>query len=183
MRAVFLGERNTVAHGSGLTGVHHSANASNGCFASYNKQNGQLGTPPDESPPRILHLRGRGVRGSASFTDTVTAWLEVWDYAGSTSFRAFIVGQSGQKSLFAFFDANVLSGDLKQALVALIELADSALACSQLVICMDRSVSEEAARTLKKGLQWAGFSPTTLDYWADGLDVTSRKWLFMGMEI
>lgn len=68
-------------------------------------------------------------------------------------------------------------------LVALIELAESPLACSQLVICVDRSMSEEDAKTLEKGLKWAGFSLTTLDYWAHGLDVTSEKWLFMGMEV
>ena len=34
-----------------------------------------------------------------------------------------------------------------------------------------------------KGLQWAGFSLTTLDHWTGGVDIISNRWLFMGMEV
>ncbi len=67
--------------------------------------------------------------------------------------------------------------------MALIELAEAALGCSQLVICIDRSIPGDDATALMKGLQWAGFSLTTLDFWAGGVDVTSKKWAFMGMEL
>lgn len=67
--------------------------------------------------------------------------------------------------------------------MALIELADSPLSCTQLVICIDRTIPEEEAQGLMKGLQWAGFSPATLDLWAGDVDVTSTEWVFMGMEI
>lgn len=46
----------------------------------------------------------------------VDAWLEVWDYAGGASFRAFIAGDGEEKSLFVFFDIEgVLGRDLKSA--------------------------------------------------------------------
>ncbi len=52
-----------------------------------------------------------------------------------------------------------------------------------MVICLERSIPEEEAKGLIKGLQWAGFSLTTLDFWATGLDIVSGRWLFMGMEL
>ncbi|CAK7567962.1 MAG: hypothetical protein SEPTF4163_005940 [Sporothrix epigloea] len=115
------------------------------------------------------------------------AWLELWDFVGCGSFRGFLAG-SDEQSLFAFFDASVLSRDLKRALMALIELADSALGCAHLVICVDRNGAEalpDEAAALLKGLQWAGFSLTTLDTWTGGacVDVTSNRWIFMGMEL
>lgn len=72
---------------------------------------------------------------------------------------------------------------LVASLVALIELAESPLACSHMVICIERSIPREEAKALTKGLQWAGFSLTTLDFWSAGLDVVSDRWLFMGMEL
>jgi len=48
---------------------------------------------------------------------------------------------------------------------------------------MDRLIPDEEAKVLVKGLQWAGFSLTTLDFWSGGLDVVSDRWLFMGMEV
>ncbi|CAK7212460.1 hypothetical protein SCUCBS95973_001470 [Sporothrix curviconia] len=116
------------------------------------------------------------------------AWLELWDFVGCGSFRGFLADAAGDQSLFAFFDASVLSRDLKRALMALIELADSALGCANLVICVDRSGAEalpDEAAALLKGLQWAGFSLTTLDTWTGGscVDVTSSQWIFMGMEL
>ncbi|ERT00452.1 hypothetical protein HMPREF1624_03825 [Sporothrix schenckii ATCC 58251] len=117
------------------------------------------------------------------------AWLELWDFVGCGSFRGFVAEDpAGATSLFAFFDASVLSRDLKRALMALIELADTALHCAHLVICVDRGGAEalpDEAATLLKGLQWAGFSLTTLDTWTGGacVDVTSARWIFMGMEL
>ena len=120
-----------------------------------------------------------------------TAWLELWDFAGGASFRGFLSEDvaGGALSLFAFFDAAMLvnNGDLKMSLMALIELADSALGCAHLVVCVDRRALPllEDAASLMKGLQWAGFSLTTLDAWTggEGVDVTSQDWVFMGMEL
>lgn len=52
-----------------------------------------------------------------------------------------------------------------------------------MVICVERSIPEEETKGLTKGLQWAGFSLTTLDFWSNGFDVLSNRWLFMGMEV
>jgi hypothetical protein len=147
--------------------------------------NGQL-TPPDYFPIGDHAVMARNAaerRMSGVYPGSVSAWLEIWDYAGGNSFRAFVAEDREVKSLFVFFDANVLGRDLKQALVALIELAEGPLACSHMVICIDRSITEEERKPLLTGLQWAGFSLTTLDFWTGGVDVTSDRWLFMGMEV
>jgi hypothetical protein len=67
--------------------------------------------------------------------------------------------------------------------MALIELAETVFAVSQVVICLDRSVPEDDRKAFMKSLRWVGFEMATLDMWADALDVTSDKWLFLGMEI
>lgn len=67
--------------------------------------------------------------------------------------------------------------------MALIELADGPLDCSHIVTCIDRRIPSEEVKSLSKSLQWVGFEMITLDHWANDLDVTSKKWMFMGMEI
>lgn len=52
-----------------------------------------------------------------------------------------------------------------------------------MVLCIDRSIPAGETKLLTKGLQWAGFSLTTLDFWSTGLDLVSNRWLFMGMEV
>ncbi|KAI0015142.1 ornithine decarboxylase antizyme-domain-containing protein [Xylariomycetidae sp. FL0641] len=160
MAAVFQGERNTAGRGSFLTGVHCAL------------------TPPDD----YSFPSSQSTDGSTPSVE-VKAWMEFWDYAGGASFRAFISEDAdGEKSLFAFFDSGLVSRDLKPALVALIELAEGPLECSHVVICMDRSMADDSTKSLMRSLQWVGFEMTTLDHWAKGLDVTSDRWLFMGME-
>lgn len=110
--------------------------------------------------------------------------MEIWDYQGGASFRAFVAEDlTGEKALFTFFDAGIVGRDLKKALVALIELAETPLECSRLVVCVDRAMEPEEMESLTKGLQWAGFELDMLDQWAGIRDVTSDKWLFMGMEV
>jgi hypothetical protein len=217
---MLLGERNVALQGSGLASVYNTNNNdnnSNNYNNSYNNSisnnasrndgraqavghHGQL-TPPDEFPIADAAMMGRrrhGARGG------VLGWLEIWDYAGGSSFRGFVAEDASRetKSLFVFFDAHSITRDLKQAyvplcfppfsrfganmthrLVALIELAEGPLACSHMVICVERSIPEEETKGLTKGLQWAGFSLTTLDFWSPGFDVVSNRWLFMGMEV
>ncbi|KAK3326697.1 ornithine decarboxylase antizyme-domain-containing protein [Apodospora peruviana] len=215
--AMFLGERNSVSQRSGLASVYYNNNINNNInddamvLDHHHHHRGSGGseaarapyafgqlTPPDDndcSPiadKSLMASHGIGLGGWGAGVGAgghaVSNWLEIWDYAGGSSFRAFVAedtrtGEEGDKSLFVFFDAHVLSRDLKQALVALIELADGPLSCAHMVICIDRSIPGEEAKALTKGLQWAGFSPTTLDFWSGGLDVVSDRWLFMGMEI
>lgn len=162
MRAVFQGERNAVGNGSCLTGV-----------------NGML-TPPDHNSPIPPSLISRNAPASAV---NVKGWMEFWDYAGGASFRAFVAEKGNEKTLFAFFDSGLVGQDLKPALLALIELADVPLGCSNVVICMDRHMPQEYAKSLMRSLQWVGFELATLDHWAEDLDVVSDRWLFLGMEV
>ncbi|KAK3326984.1 ornithine decarboxylase antizyme-domain-containing protein [Cercophora scortea] len=217
LRAMFLGERNAASQRSGLTSVyhhHHQHNTNNtnttnnnitnnntngsgsfaGSSASAIASYGQL-TPPDDYPIANKSLMAsRGVGGTAAgggmtgAHHRIDAWLEIWDYAGGSSFRAFVAEDmttraDDTKSLFVFFDEHVLSRDLKKALVALIELAEGPLSCEHMVICLDRSIPREETTALTKGLQWAGFALTTLRLWSGGRDVVSDRWLFMGMEV
>jgi len=198
---MLLGERNVALQGSGLASVHnndnyyYNDNDNNNSYNSSISNNatrndgraravghyGQL-TPPTDFPiadETMMGRRGFGAPGG------VLGWLEIWDYAGGSSFRGFVAEDASRetKSLFVFFDAHSITRDLKQALVALIELAEGPLACSHMVICIERSIPAEETKGLTRGLQWAGFSLTTLDFWSPGFDVLSNRWLFMGMEV
>ena len=67
--------------------------------------------------------------------------------------------------------------------MALIELASTAeLACEDIVICIDRATSPQEANALVRDLGWVGFEPLTLEKWTGGLDITSQRWFFLGME-
>ncbi|KAI1085306.1 ornithine decarboxylase antizyme-domain-containing protein [Whalleya microplaca] len=161
MNTVFQGERNMASNGSCLTGVNFAL------------------TPPDDYPTPPSSLLNSVIKPAVN----VGGWIEFWDYAGGASFRAFIAQEGDEKSLFAFFDSGLIGRDLKQALIALIELADVPLGCSHVVICVDRLMPDDYEKALMRSLQWVGFDLTTLDHWAKAVDVTSDKWLFMGMEI
>lgn len=207
MATTFFGERNGRSAVSGLTGVYqqhdHTANngistidahrrpsagssaasIDSGYFGSYTNsghpdQRQQL-TPPCDGSEMMCD------GGRANSNIEVTSWMEIWDYQGGASFRAFTAENyaRGERTLFTFFDAGVVGRDLKDALVALMELAESPLGCSQLVICIDRSIETDEAKTLTKGLRWAGLELMTLDHWAGAIDVTSKEWVFMGTEV
>lgn len=79
--------------------------------------------------------------------------------------------------------ALITSGTNVFRLIALIELTESVFALSQVVICVDRSVPEAEGKAFMKSLRWVGFELITLDIWANNLDVTSDKWLFLGLEV
>ncbi|KAK3307788.1 ornithine decarboxylase antizyme-domain-containing protein [Chaetomium strumarium] len=203
LRVMFLGERNATMQSSGLASVNDNfdnVNHNNNIFDHSGSNDisrndghgrapvmghyGQL-TPPDDFPITGETMMGHQRRQGHDARRGITGWLEIWDYAGGSSFRGFVAEDAsrGVTSLFVFFDAHSITRDMKQALVALIELAEGPLACSHMVICIERSIPEEEAKALTKGLQWAGFSLTTLDFWSSGFDVLSDRWLFMGMEI
>jgi hypothetical protein len=112
MSAVFQGERNATGNGSVLSGVH-----------------GVL-TPPDDYLPKFPSSLSRSSLNSAV---DVKGWLEFWDYAGGTSFRAFVAEDGNEKSLFAFFDSGLVGRDLKQAYVFLAPI-DAPFYCTNYVI-------------------------------------------------
>ncbi|KAK6583966.1 hypothetical protein PZA11_003696 [Diplocarpon coronariae] len=117
------------------------------------------------------------------YKQRIDAWVEIWDYAGGCSLRGFVGGDGDKKSLFAFFDSAVVGRDLKQGLMALIELAETVFAVSQIVICFDRSVPELDRKAFLKCLRWVGFELISLEMWTSNFDVTSDKWLYLGMEV
>ena len=165
MKTAFHGERNLSMHGSGLAGAY-------------------LQTPPPDDHASAAFNNTHATDLAVKNGFEVSAWMEVWDYAGGASFRAFVAGNGQEICLFVFFDIEgVLGRDLKKALMALIELADGPLDCSHIVTCIDRRMPVDEALELTKSLQWVGFDITTLDHWAADLDVTSDQWVFMGMEV
>jgi len=184
MKAVFPGEGDAPTYGSGAMSVA-----------------GVL-TPPDDDPfpshysKRLVTTTAyptdqasvtAAVTAAATFTATtaveVSAWLEVWDYVGGASVRAFVARSGSDKTLFAFLDASSLERELKAALVALIEIAEDPLGCSSLVLCVDRSIPDAESKELLKSLGWVGFEVTGLGQWIGGRDITSKRWLFLGMEV
>ena len=97
MKTAFRGERNPSMNGSGLSGA-------------------LLPTPPpDDHFPASFH-HGNNTKPSPGCGFEVDAWMEVWDYAGGASFRAFIANNGEEKTLFVFFDIEgTLGRDLKKA--------------------------------------------------------------------
>lgn len=68
--------------------------------------------------------------------------------------------------------------------MALIELATTPdLSCEHLVIGLDRAMAPSDASRLVRDLGWIGFEALTLKSWAGGLDITSERWLLLGMEV
>ncbi|MCJ1399385.1 hypothetical protein MMC11_002587 [Xylographa trunciseda] len=121
---------------------------------------------------------------STKYKASISEWIEVWDYASDLNFRGFVGGVGGDKSLFIFFEPNVMDKDLKPGLMALIELANHpVLACSELVICLDRLISETDSKGLIRDLGWVGFELATLAPWNDGVNDTSNEWVMLSMEI
>lgn len=103
MRAVFWVEKDAGTSGSCLMGAD------------------SLPTPPDDRcMPDLggINCAGGGGGGDGAAVE-ISAWAEVWDYVGGTSYRAFIGEQNGEKTLFAFFDSTVVDMELKQAYVPL----------------------------------------------------------------
>ncbi len=113
---MFLVEGNAPAQGSGLAGVYNNNNflydssgmALDRVPASIVGAGGQM-TPPDDYPIGDRNLVG-GIAGA-----DITAWLEIWDYAGGASFRAFVSEDLDDKTLFVFFDSSIIGRDLKKA--------------------------------------------------------------------
>lgn len=73
--------------------------------------------------------------------------------------------------------------------MAMIDLASGPLDCAQVVVCLERSISDEDSNSLLKSLNWVGFELVTLDMWMKPhggkgeVHDTSDKWLFLGMEL
>ncbi|KAL5389223.1 hypothetical protein DPSP01_002536 [Paraphaeosphaeria sporulosa] len=113
----------------------------------------------------------------------VSDWIEVWDYVGGIRFRGFVAEKADEKAMVVFFDQNVIGGDLKAGLMALLELcAVDYFACTRLVVCIDRHTQQQSLEVLSKDLGWIGFQLTTLREFVEEGDVISNEWLFMEMD-
>ncbi|EHK98494.1 hypothetical protein M7I_5700 [Glarea lozoyensis 74030] len=109
-------------------------------------------TPPVETRESygISHQRSR--KASNFQGQEIDAWIEIWDYAGGCSFRGFVGGNGENKSLFAFFDSSVIGRDLKQGLMALIEMAETVFALEQVVVIGVKAVLERALLVVLNGV-------------------------------
>lgn len=74
--------------------------------------------------------------------------------------------------------------------MALIELASSpSFNCTELVVALERgsgggeAEDSDPSRALLRDLGWVGFELVTLGRWVGKVEVTSERWLFMGMEV
>ncbi|KAI1004405.1 hypothetical protein K3495_g3809 [Podosphaera aphanis] len=117
------------------------------------------------------------------FKTSIDVYLVIWDYLSGCRFRGFVGGQGTKKSLFIFFEPSVLVNDLKQGLIALIELAESVFDLSKVVICLERSAPEKDCLAFVRNLRWVGFEPITLELWSNSTHILSDRWLFLGMQI
>ncbi|RKF79882.1 putative ornithine decarboxylase antizyme [Golovinomyces cichoracearum] len=117
------------------------------------------------------------------FNNTIDAYFEVWDYFGEFNFRGFVGGNCQKKSLFVFFETDAIRKDLKKGLMALIDFAETVFDVPLIVICLERSISEDECKPFLKSLHWVGFMPITLDIWTGVAQVTSKDWLLLGMQV
>ena len=77
-----------------------------------------------------------------------------------------------------------VSANITHRLMALIELADYLVfSCSQLVVCLDRSINQPDLKGLTRDLGWVGFELTTLAPWNGGRNDTSKEWLVLNIDI
>lgn len=111
-------------------------------------------------------------------------WIEVWDYVGGTSFRGFVSDNVEQRAMFVFLEEGMVGNDLKNGLMALIELASAApFECDSLVLCLDRDMHAKQMQRVTRDLGWVGFGLATLDSWGSSEKVLSARWLFLSMDV
>ncbi|KAF2011900.1 hypothetical protein BU24DRAFT_375185 [Aaosphaeria arxii CBS 175.79] len=182
LRTVFLGEGNLARQDSLVTGVHNYNQYSTSDISDYGVDVRRYTERPSGAVPSP-EMEG-GMVSEEQDNGLVSDWVEIWDYVGGNRFRGFVAEKDGEKTLFVFFDQLVIGGDLKAALMALLELCDVPyFSCSRLVACIDRHAEAHATEALSKDLGWIGFQLTTLDDFTSGDEITSNKWLLMDMEV
>jgi hypothetical protein len=72
--------------------------------------------PPDDQFPDAFRDVSSGPDAAKPQGFAVEAWMELWDYAGGARYRAFVVNNGEDTSLFVFFDVQgILGRDLKKA--------------------------------------------------------------------
>ncbi|KAK4574226.1 hypothetical protein LTR86_001987 [Recurvomyces mirabilis] len=176
MKAVFLVEKNSGRQNSLVMDVHNISNSSqesNGVdIPQHHDSVMKHGLPtPSTSPDGRDYPKTGGV---------VKDYVEIWDYVGGARFRGFVAEKEDERSMFVFFDREVIGKDLKPGLMALLELASNdSFECSQLVVCVDRSANGEDV----KDLGWVGFELAMLDDWAGVKGCISDSWVYLKMDV
>ena len=169
LRAIFLSEREILPNPSVIGASYY------GQSVRHERKNAAGYLTPDEE--NTVDTRARNL---------VREWVEMYDYVGGTCFRGFaaISLLDEAKSMFVFFDACAVGRELKQGLMALIELAMTPkFDCRDLIICLDRMIAPTEVNALVRSLRWVGFAPVTLAPWTGCMDRISNRWLFLGMEV
>jgi hypothetical protein len=59
---------------------------------------------PEPSPDAVGYVSDKGM---------VSEWVEVWDYVGGIRFLGFVAEKEGERTLFVFFDQDVIGGKIK----------------------------------------------------------------------
>lgn len=118
----------------------------------------------------------------------IKEYVEVYDYAGGARFRGFVAEKEDMRSMFIFFDKEVIGMDLKPGLMSLLELASSEhFSCDQLVICVDRNADEADVKEVNRNLGWVGFELVMLDSWTSSSSpdqgCLSEQYLFLGIDL
>jgi hypothetical protein len=68
--------------------------------------------------------------------------------------------------------------------MALMELAEcKGFDCSELVVCLPRSMEADQQQGLVRDLGWVGFDLSTLAQWCGGNPIISKDWLFLSVDI
>ncbi|KAK3669620.1 hypothetical protein LTR78_010495 [Recurvomyces mirabilis] len=109
MKAVFLVEKNSGRQNSLVMDVHNISNSSqesNGVdIPQHHDSVMKHGIPtPSTSPDGRDYPKTGGV---------VKDYVEIWDYVGGARFRGFVAETQDERSLFVFFDKEVIGKDLK----------------------------------------------------------------------
>ncbi|WPB06966.1 uncharacterized protein RHO25_011626 [Cercospora beticola] len=130
--------------------------------------------------------------------DLVKEYVEVWDYVAGARFRGFVAEKDDMRTMFIFFDKQVVGMDLKPGLMSLLELASSDhFDCTELVIGIarpaveeshsadssDEAEPEEQFKDLNRSLAWVGFELTMLEAWAGPEGCISDRYVFLGMDV
>ncbi|EME42180.1 hypothetical protein DOTSEDRAFT_73113 [Dothistroma septosporum NZE10] len=182
LKTVFLVEKDTGLENSLMMDLRNNDNTSSTNGAKPIPQPSQRHTTFQHGQP--TPLSSPDGRIYPKHGDMIKEYVEVWDYAGGARFRGF-VAEKTERTMFIFFDKEVIGMDLKPGLMSLLELSTSDhFDCTQLVICVDRTACPSDVQDLNKSLGWVGFELSTLDDWSrSSTSCISDRYIFLGMDL
>jgi hypothetical protein len=105
LSSVFSGEGNLGRQDSLVMGVHYQEECAGSEDAAYFRYEQRIMDSPEPSPD--------AVGGYIHDAGMVSDWVEVWDYVGGVRFRGFVADKEGERSLFVFFDQDVIGAKIK----------------------------------------------------------------------